>query len=200
MSQVAVIERSSTKMQTPAAVSPLVLRILFSGMMGVGGLFILATAVLPPRSVSIFASVGVLLILSGWILLRRLTAAGWIMAFMVLFAPGVNGAFAVLDCLVITFICLLVAEALGGAVARMSEPETRVRPGTTNVLATLSVVFGILGGIAAVPLGHIALHQIHRTGENGRSFAIAGLVIGYTWVGIGLAWLLYITVLVASIG
>jgi hypothetical protein len=54
----------------------------------------------------------------------------------------------------------------------------------TNTLATLALVFGLVCGLAAIPLGHIALVQIRRTGESGRGMAIAGLVLGYAWIGL----------------
>ncbi len=50
----------------------------------------------------------------------------------------------------------------------------------TNILAVLSLIFGILGvSIVAIVVGHIGLAQIRRTGESGRGMAIAGLVLGY---------------------
>lgn len=58
---------------------------------------------------------------------------------------------------------------------------------TTNGLAVVSLVFGIiswflcpvLGAIIAVITGHVARGQIRRTGESGSGLAIAGLVLGY---------------------
>jgi len=50
----------------------------------------------------------------------------------------------------------------------------------TNTLAIVSLVAGIIGfNLIAVILGHIALSQIKRTGEGGRTLAIVGLVLGY---------------------
>lgn len=73
-------------------------------------------------------------------------------------------------------------------------------PVPTNALAILALVFGILGGIAAIPLGHVALSQIKRTGESGRGLAIAGLVLGYLWLaGIAIIFL-SIGVVAASLG
>lgn len=57
---------------------------------------------------------------------------------------------------------------------------------STNGLAVASLICGcaqfiawILTGIPAIILGHIALSQIKRTGQEGRGMAIAGLVLGY---------------------
>jgi hypothetical protein len=53
-----------------------------------------------------------------------------------------------------------------------------VRP--TNVLGIVTLVLGVLGfAIVPVITGHIALSQIKRTGDDGRSITIAGLVLGY---------------------
>ncbi|WP_237111761.1 DUF4190 domain-containing protein [Nocardioides sp. WS12] len=49
----------------------------------------------------------------------------------------------------------------------------------TNTFAILALVFGLLGGLLAIPLGHIARSQIRRTGEGGAGMATAGLVLGY---------------------
>ncbi|SIN36772.1 peptidyl-prolyl cis-trans isomerase [Mycobacteroides abscessus subsp. abscessus] len=49
----------------------------------------------------------------------------------------------------------------------------------TNTFAVVALVLGFVGGVLAIPFGHIALSQINRTGEQGRGMAIAGLVLGY---------------------
>lgn len=64
----------------------------------------------------------------------------------------------------------------------------------TNTFAVLALVFGILGGLIAIVFGHIALHQIRRTGEQGRGMAITGLVIGYVVLAV---WVLAAAVLIA---
>ena len=75
----------------------------------------------------------------------------------------------------------------------------------TNVLAIVSLVTGILGltfapfisSIAAIITGHISLHQIKATHEQGRGMALAGLILGYvmlTLAFIGLAILIFIFV------
>lgn len=59
----------------------------------------------------------------------------------------------------------------------------------TNVFAILALIFGILGGLLAIVFGHIALSQIHRTGEQGRGLAIAGLVLGYIFLAF---WVIFL--------
>ena len=52
-------------------------------------------------------------------------------------------------------------------------------PSRTNPLAIAAFATSFFIGITGVFLGHIALHQIKRTGEDGRWLAISALVIGY---------------------
>lgn len=74
-------------------------------------------------------------------------------------------------------------------------PATSTAP--TNQLALWSMITGIasltLGwviwlpfGVAAVILGHLGLSQVKKTGEQGRTYAITGLVTGYISIGIGI--------------
>lgn len=77
-------------------------------------------------------------------------------------------------------------------------PATSTAPAApTNQLSLWSMITGIAAltagwviplpfGVAAVILGHIGLSQIKKTGENGRTYAITGLVTGYVSIGIGL--------------
>jgi Domain of unknown function (DUF1707)/Domain of unknown function (DUF4190) len=60
----------------------------------------------------------------------------------------------------------------------------------------LQFVFGPLGTIPAIVLGHMARNQIKRTGEQGAGLAIAGLLLGWGAVVFGI---IIITVAVASI-
>ena len=69
-------------------------------------------------------------------------------------------------------------------------PLTNVPP--TNTLAIVSLVLSLLGlatfvtAIGGVITGHVALGQIKRTGQGGRSFAFAGVVIGYIVIALGI--------------
>lgn len=60
----------------------------------------------------------------------------------------------------------------------------------TNTMAVLAIVFAFVFSILGIVFGHTALGQIRRTGEEGRGLAIAGLVIGYSSIGLGLLLLI----------
>ena len=55
-----------------------------------------------------------------------------------------------------------------------------------NVLAIVSLVSAFFISIVAIITGHIALSQIKKTGEQGRGLAIAGLIIGYVGLVVGI--------------
>lgn len=62
-----------------------------------------------------------------------------------------------------------------------------------NVLGIVSFVLSLVGfTLIAVILGHISLSQIKRTGERGRGFAIAGLVIGYVSFALAILFIIFI--------
>ena len=46
------------------------------------------------------------------------------------------------------------------------------------------------GGLIAVITGHIARHQIKRTGEGGATLALIGLIAGYAAIGLTLLFIL----------
>ncbi len=60
-----------------------------------------------------------------------------------------------------------------------------------SVSFAASTVLGswFFGGIVAVVTGHVARHQIKKTGEAGASLALAGLIGGYVAVGLFLAFI-----------
>lgn len=73
--------------------------------------------------------------------------------------------------------------------------STPVAP--TNPLALWSMITGIASltvgwvipvpfGVAAVILGHIGLVQVKKSGEQGRTYALTGLITGYVSIAIGL--------------
>jgi hypothetical protein len=79
------------------------------------------------------------------------------------------------------------------------QPPVQVAPAGNNALAIASLVCGVaqvmlwpLATIPAVVLGHVARHQIRRTGEQGAGLALAGLILG--WIGVGFALLAVVAV------
>jgi hypothetical protein len=90
-------------------------------------------------------------------------------------------------------------------------PGARVPPVrqvvTTNGLAVASLacglaqfVFGPLPTIPAIVLGHVARHQIKRTGEHGAGMALAGLLLGWAAVILGIIAILGLAVFAVSSG
>lgn len=75
--------------------------------------------------------------------------------------------------------------------------DTEVKP--TNTMALVGFILSLAGfvtGITAIPgivLGHIGLHQIKSSGEQGRGLGIAALVVGYIQVGL---WVLALAVFI----
>jgi Domain of unknown function (DUF1707)/Domain of unknown function (DUF4190) len=102
---------------------------------------------------------------------------------------------------------LLVSDLPAGQMMAPPMPTTVMRPvppvARVNGLAIASVAcglaqfgFGPLGTIPAIVFGHMARHQIKRTGERGSGLAIAGLMLGYGAVILGI---IVIAVTVAAI-
>ena len=72
-------------------------------------------------------------------------------------------------------------------------PATVAPAAKANGLAVASLVFGfaqfMVGPVATVPaivLGHMARNQIKQTGEQGAGLALAGLVLGWGAVALGI--------------
>lgn len=74
----------------------------------------------------------------------------------------------------------------------------RVQP--TNTLAIVAFVLAFFVSIAAIICGHIALGQIKRTGEGGHGLALAAVILGYTFLGLGLLLgIIYAIIIVAAV-
>jgi drug/metabolite transporter (DMT)-like permease len=84
------------------------------------------------------------------------------------------------------------------------QPYPPVRP--TNGLAIAALVCGIVAfvtGITCIPAiicGHIARRQIRRTGEQGDSMALAGLILGYVSAVLSIVMVLAIVFLMSRVG
>jgi hypothetical protein len=89
----------------------------------------------------------------------------------------------------------IVADLPAG---RATEMTTEVTPAVTSVTKTNGLaiaslacglaqfMFGPLATIPAIVFGHMALHQIRRSGEQGAGLAIAGLILAWAAVVLGI--------------
>lgn len=91
-------------------------------------------------------------------------------------------------------------------VPQSAYPQVPGAPRPTNGLAVASLVCGIaqvvawgVGPIAAIILGHMARHQIRRTGETGNGMALTGLVLGYAGLIVSLLLIVAIIGLAVSV-
>jgi eukaryotic-like serine/threonine-protein kinase len=73
--------------------------------------------------------------------------------------------------------------AVGGPGDSASQtPAPTSQQQETNTLATLSVVFAFVFAPAGVVLGHLALSQIHESGDPGRDRALVGVTLSYVFI------------------
>ena len=68
----------------------------------------------------------------------------------------------------------------GGATGASEAPVPQQQE--THTLATLSVVFAFVFAPAGLILGHLALSQIHQTGQRGRDRALVGVTLSYVFI------------------
>lgn len=76
----------------------------------------------------------------------------------------------------------------------------------TNGLAITSLVSSIaafvvlpfIASIVGVITGHIALRQLRTSGENGRGMALAGVIVGWVGVALGVLAILFITIAIIA--
>jgi hypothetical protein len=75
------------------------------------------------------------------------------------------------------------------APAAAKAPKARFDFTSLNSLAVVSLATAVtgFGAVAGVITGHIALKQIQDTKQSGRGLALAGLITGYVFVGLGIA-------------
>jgi hypothetical protein len=67
------------------------------------------------------------------------------------------------------------------------------------VAGCAQIFFWFFGAIAAIVTGHIARHQIRRTGENGAGMALAGLILGYIGLALSILASVGIVILVFAV-
>ncbi|NIJ05236.1 DUF4190 domain-containing protein [Frigoribacterium faeni] len=77
-------------------------------------------------------------------------------------------------------------------------------PAQRNSLALVALILGIAGfftgiaSIGAIVVGHISLSQIKKTGEEGRSMALWGTILGYVAVALGLILIVVVIIFAAA--
>lgn len=77
-------------------------------------------------------------------------------------------------------------------------------PGPTNGLAIVSLVLSLLGlffgvtAIAGVICGHIARRQIREGHESGDGLALAGLIVGYIIIALGVLFIVFFIVVLVG--
>jgi Sec-independent protein secretion pathway component TatC len=56
----------------------------------------------------------------------------------------------------------------------------------TNTLAIVSLILAFFVPLVGAILGHVALGQIKKTGEQGRGIALAGVIIGWVFTALSI--------------
>ena len=74
--------------------------------------------------------------------------------------------------------------------AHISRPYNPWAIASISFAASTVIGSWCFGGLIAVITGHVARHQIKRSGEAGSGLALAGLIIGYVSIGLFLLFIL----------
>jgi hypothetical protein len=72
-------------------------------------------------------------------------------------------------------------------------------PTGTNGLAIASLILAFVFAPAAIILGHMALNQINKTGQEGHGLALAGTILGYVFTGISLIFVCFYVIFIAAV-
>ena len=82
--------------------------------------------------------------------------------------------------------------------APVAYPRTNPLAITSLVCGIAQIMFGPLATIPAIVCGHVGRSQIRRTGESGAGMAVAGLVLGYVGLVLGLLATLGLVALIVA--
>ncbi|NLA65260.1 MAG: DUF4190 domain-containing protein [Leucobacter sp.] len=77
---------------------------------------------------------------------------------------------------------------------QLGEAQSPTPQSKTNTLAIVAFISAFFVALAGVVMGHISLKQIKKTGEGGRNFALAAVIVGYVSLAVQL---IVATVLIA---
>jgi len=70
----------------------------------------------------------------------------------------------------------------------------------TNVLAIIGLVLSIFFPLVGAIVGHVALAQIKKTGEEGRGLALAAVIVGWTLTGLAIIGLIVAAIPIIVLG
>lgn len=77
-------------------------------------------------------------------------------------------------------------------------PPPAQQPTGTNTLAIIALISSFFISLAGVICGHIALGQIKKSGEQGRGLALAGVIIGYIGLALGILWIVFVFFIIGT--
>jgi hypothetical protein len=68
-------------------------------------------------------------------------------------------------------------------------PKQRFDFNNLNTLSVVSLATSVtgFGALAGIITGHIALSQVKTSNQSGRPLALAGVIVGYSFIGLGIA-------------
>jgi uncharacterized protein YacL len=70
----------------------------------------------------------------------------------------------------------------------------------TNVLAIVGLILAIFFPIVGAIVGHVALSQIKKTGEEGRGLALAAVIVGWTLTGLAIIGIIVAAIPIIVLG
>ncbi len=70
-----------------------------------------------------------------------------------------------------------------------ANPKQRFNFNNLNTLSVVSLATSVtgFGALAGVITGHIALSQVKNSNQSGRPLALAGVIVGYSFIGLAIA-------------
>ncbi|MGV0715517.1 DUF4190 domain-containing protein [Mycolicibacterium sp. XJ662] len=87
-----------------------------------------------------------------------------------------------------------------GQYPEMVMPVAYMPVAKTNGMSIAALVCSLVFAPLGIIFGHIALSQIKRTGEDGKGFAIAGLVIGYIFTALLVVYIVVVVIFLGALG
>ena len=81
------------------------------------------------------------------------------------------------------------AVEINEVAAPVVTPKQRFDFNNLNTLSVVSLATSVtgFGALAGIISGHIALSQVKTSNQSGRPLALAGVIVGYSFIGLGIA-------------